>query len=502
LVLSIIYTAQNLYSQDDILQKEVKINSSNCIVEQLLDSLHSNLDVVFVYSDIIKPDRQISITPGKYTLKQVLDSILNFQKFDYLTRDNHIILSPQPLKKVEEEKVVIQGKVMSKKDQPVPFANVYFENTSRGTIANSEGEFRFVIPLKMASDSLTISSIGYEITKIAPADYLNKNLEVHLKTIFIAIKDIVVHPINPNDIILQSYQNRIHNYSSKDVFLTAFFREASKQDDDYISLSEALVEVDKKAYLSSSDDLIQLIKGRNGKNINHSDLVNLVVQGGLYNGIRLDVAKYGGFFYTSDACREYDYKLVKTIVFKGRSTYLISFDMKDNLDYAGFKGDLYIDVESLALVRAEFELSPKGLKYAKESLVKRTPKGFTAKPIFARYEVEYRYYNNIWNLYYAHSEINIKVKQRGREDAKNFSCNFSSTSEFVITGINDNPDARIRLRDASKPNDVLYEQVQNTGNTYWTDNNIILPEEPLQTTIEKLQSEGVIPADKSSIKSN
>lgn len=488
----LLFFSQVLFSQD-ILQKEVNITSEKYIAVELLDSIHQNLGVIFVYSDIIQPKRQITITPGKYILRQVLDSILTIREFKYITRDNYIILSPQQTKNTEVEKYIIQGKVMSKRNQPVPFATIYFENSSKGTIANADGIFKFIVPVELISDTLSISSMGYESLKIPPEKYLSQILEVHLKTAIVPIKDIIIRPEIPEDIVMQSFENRIQNYSSKQVLLTGFFRETSKQDDDYISLTEALIAINKSAYLSNSDDLIQLIKGRNGKNINKSELVNLVVQGGLYNGIRLDVAKYGSYFYTSEAQQEYDFKMVKTTFYKGRQTYIIGFDMKDNLDYAGYQGSLYIDAESLALVRAEFELSPKGLKFAKNALVKKSPKGYSAKPQYARYEVEYRYYNNIWNLHYAHSEINIKVRKSGRKNDPGFSCNFVSTSEFVITGIDEQNTEKIKYRDAAHPNDVLVEQVENTDELFWLDDNIILAEEPLQVTIDKLQKEGLIP---------
>jgi hypothetical protein len=228
-------------------------------------------------------------------------------------------------------------------------------------------------------------------------------------------------------------------------------------------------------------------------------LVNLVVQGGLYNGLRLDVAKYGSFFYTSEALQEYNFRMIKTTVYNDRQTYIIGFKMKSGLNYAGFEGSLYIDVESLALVRSEFELCPEGIKYAKAALIKKTPKGFSAKPIYAKYQVEYRYYNNIWNLHYAHSEINIKVKKTGNKKKENFSCNFVSTSEFVVTGINDQISDKIRFRDSSKPGDVLVEQVEDTDDSFWADENIIMPEEPLINTIGKLQEKGLIPVEQNTL---
>ncbi|MBN2486349.1 MAG: carboxypeptidase-like regulatory domain-containing protein [Bacteroidales bacterium] len=490
----------NIYSQD-ILQNEVSLTRQAYVTSSLLDSIQSKTGIVFVYSSTIQPDRLVYIAPGKYTVSQVLDSIFLPVRHNYRVRNRHVILMPEGANVNTEIKHPVQGRVLDRKNNPVPFATIYFENSGKGTIANVEGYFRLLVPAGMIFDTLTISSVGFEAAKISPETYLSQNLLVNLKTAVVPIRDIIVRPEVPEDIVLQSYEKRIRNYSSKQVLMTAFFRETSKQDNDYISLTEALVEVYKTAYLSNADDLIVLLKGRNGSNINKSELVNLVVQGGLYNGIRLDVAKYGSYFYSSDAFLEYDFRMSRTTFIKGRQTYVIAFDMKEGLDYAGYKGLLYFDAESLALVRAEFEISARGLKYAKADLVRKTPRGFSAKPLYARYEVEYRYYNNTWNLHYAHSEINIKVRKSGRRGEQAFSCNFVSTSEFVVTDIDDSPSARARYRDSARPHDVLYQQVKNTGETFWEGSNIILPEEPLLSTIGKLQKEGIIP-DEQQGKSN
>ncbi len=264
-------------------------------------------------------------------------------------------------------------------------------------------------------------------------------------------------------------------------------------------MSEALIEINKSSYINELDDLVRIIKGRNGKNISKSELVNLVVQGGLYNGLKLDIAKYPSYFYDERISPDCEYRMLKTIFDKDRLTYVIGFYTKEDVDYAGYEGKLYIDSESLALVRAEINLNKQGIRYARSILIKKKPRGYHAKPIYAKYEVEYRYYNEVWNLHYARSDFGIKVKKvRGKEN-KGFSCIFTSQSEFVITGINNNPTKRIPFSAASKPNDVLVEQVENTEESFWFNDNVILPEEPLLSTILKLQLQGEIPNNGSDI---
>ena len=482
-----------LMAQNEIVFNKVSIRFKAGTIEQYLDTIQSQNGVVFVYSDAIQPKNTTSIQEGLYTISQVLDSLFVNQSVMYVTRENLIILSPQNEQSIKSSKVVVMGAVVNQKQMPVPFATVFIENRSLGTIANNEGKFRFVLPANSVSDTLKVSSLGYESQLVYPNQYLTENLVIKLKRASIPLKEVVVRPEDPKYIVRESYDRIKKNYSNRHLIMNAFFREASKQDDDYISLSEALIEIKKSSYSSQLNDLVKLVKGRNGTNTSESELVNLVVEGGLFNGLRLDVVKYDSYFFGKDMLDECYYTLKNRIFINGRQTYVIEFKARENRDYAAYQGKLYIDVESLALVRAEFELSREGLKYSRSLLVKKRPRGYKVKPISAKYVVEYRYYNNVWNLHHARSDLSIRVKKvRGKEN-KGFSCVFTSSSEFVITGITENPDKKMPFKVVSKSNDVLVEQVAGTEPQYWINENIILPEEPLQNTILRLQEQGELP---------
>jgi hypothetical protein len=475
-----------VYTQTGLFQ-DIETNLSEGTVADYLDHVELKTDIQFIYSSAIYPDSVVTISPGNYLVKNLLDSLFIERSIMYVERDGLIILSPQTQHNIANERIIISGVISGRKGEKVSFATIYLKNKSLGTISNADGLFRFVLPAHSLADTLVISCLGYKDVFIAPDKFLTENLEIRLETSNIALKDVIVRPEQPELLVEEAYSLRGENYTSNSTLMSAFFRESSKQDDDYISLTEALVEIKKLSYANPSNDLVRVVKGRNGSNIEESELVNLVVEGGLYNGIRLDVVKYGSYFFAEDAVEECDYTMHKNIFFRDRQTYVIGFQPKDGVTYPAYKGILYIDAETLALVRAEFELSPEGIRKARSLLVKKTPRGYKVRPQHARYEVEYRYYNNIWNLHYARSDFKIKVKKVRGKHNKGFSCDFNSTSEFVVTGISDNKNIRIPLREVSKANDVLFEQVQNTSSTFWLDDNVILPEEPLLSTIKKLQ---------------
>ena len=485
-------------AQDNLFQS-VSIEQPTGTIENYLHSIEDNTSVRFVYSDVIQPDRIIDVVPGQYAVGQLLDSLFKEQHILYVNRENLIILSPQSSNALFGDRFIIEGQVTNRKREGIPFATVYIENKSVGTITNADGAFRVVLAEEYVNDTLTIGSLGYEDQRIPPNRYLTGKVHVKLKTDRIAIKDVVIRPDNPDFLVRQSYKKREYNYRDYPIWMNAFFRESSKQDDDYIAISEALVQINKASYKNQKTDQIKLLRGRNGTNIGETELVNLVVEGGLVNGLKLDIAKYGSYFYGENSEREYTYKLDKTIMLKGRQTYKISFKAKDGITYPGYEGKLYIDAETLALSRVEFQLTDEGIRLSRSLLVKKTPRKFRAKPVYANYIVDYRFYDGVWNLNSAMSDFGIKVKKvRGKEN-KGYSCDFTSTSEFVITSISDTAVKRIPMRETVRSDERLVEQVENTTATFWVDDNIILPEEPLLSTIQKLQEQGALPREDSLI---
>ncbi len=477
----------------DVLNQRLTIGFERATVFSYLDTIQKHTGFSFVYSDALNPNTIVEVEQGTYQVGQLLDRLFQAQEVKYIVRGNLIVLSPQGAGKLASGRIVISGKVLDRKDNAVPFATVYFSQRSMGTITNSDGEFRMVVPDEYTSDTLLVSSMGYQTSMLLPEEWLTSMLMVQLKTATVPIKEVIVRSGNALSLVLASYKAIKNNCPTDNRYMTAFFRESSKQNEEYISLSEALVEIHKTSYTSQVDDQIRFVKGRKGTNISQSELVNMVVEGGLYNGLRLDVAKYGSYFYSEEAGKECEYRMLPTVIYKNRQTYVIGFRPKEGIQYPGYSGKLYLDSESLALVRAEFELDPSGLKYARSLLVKKTPRNYRADPEFARYAVEYRYYNQTWNLQYARTEFGIKVKKLRGKDNKGFSCNFTSSSEFVVTNVADTTLKHIPFKETSRPDDVLARQVETTTSGYWLDENIILPEEPLLQTIQRLQQKGAIP---------
>lgn len=472
----------------DLSSMYIIIPQQKLTVEDYLQLIEKSTGYKVTYNSVIIDNKDISLSYDSLSVKDILDTLFNNVAVRYIVKENLLILSPQDEKAKARKALKVTGSVKHARTQkPVPYATIYVPHESVGTISNFEGDFELYLPENLDIDTIMISCIGFKAGYVISSEFLTKSVEVKLIPDKYEISELVVRPENPLDLINRSINNKSKNYNNKPVFLTAFFREATQQNNNYIALSEAVIDIYKASYTNSSEDLIKLRKGRKGSNIEESELVNMVVEGGLYNSMQLDIVKYGASFLDPDLMSDYEYTMDKQVNYQERQTYVIRFKFKPNKPFLGFDGSLYLDVKTLAIVRCEFEISPTGLKYAKEMMVKKNPVGFQVKPKYGKYEVEYRLYNNCWNLMHGRSDIGVKVRKKRGEHYKGYTCLFTSASEFVITGHESEGFERIRYKEASKPKDVLYEQISSTDLEFWDNETIIIPEEPLLETIEKLK---------------
>lgn len=459
--------------------------------DNVINHIEKQTGLQFHYSNIIQPNDSLTILPGEYTIKQLLDTFLFDSDVKYFEVKGGIVISPR--KKIDAKSIEVKGKVTTKKGQrSVAFASVYMLNNALGTITNFNGNFKLIIPDSLWTDTLVVTAMGYEEVKIVYKEFSKDELNIELEVQRIPIKYVIVRPTEPDKLVRYAYQKRRENYSTEEHFMYGFFRESNRQDNEYIDINEAILEIIKRPHSSIRNDLVRIEKGRRGSNTIDSKFLNLIVKGGLYNIIRLDVIKYTVPFFSYYADEEYKLWVEKNIIYRNRPTYVVGFDSKYETNSIGYRGKMYIDMQSLAIARVEFEFNQDGIEEAKNLLIQKIPKHYKANLVHAKYQVDYRFYNEKWHLSHVKTEVKFKVRSKSKKEDENFACSFISTSEFVVTGIRSSNSYRIPVRESAGPSDIFVQQIEHLGDNYWDGNNIILPDESLHETLKFLQLEGVI----------
>lgn len=84
----------------------------------------------------------------------------------------------------------VEGYVIDEKDEPVPFANVLFKDSSEGTITDENG--RFYLESTETWEALIVSFLGYETLEIPLTKKVNYNLQFTLKEEASTLGEVVI----------------------------------------------------------------------------------------------------------------------------------------------------------------------------------------------------------------------------------------------------------------------------------------------------------------------
>ena len=166
-----------------------------------------------------------------------------------------------------------------------------------------------------------------------------------------------------------------------------------------------------------------------------------------------------------------------------RLVYVISFQQKEMISDLLFKGQLFLDQESLAVLAADFEFNPALIhKEPGLFLVSKSPK-IRIRPIMARYHVDYRSLNNLYYISQVRGEVEMKVRKR----RKWISSRYKISIEMAITDLI--PDQRLRISPADRVsrNIVLADEPFLFDTEFWGIHNAIEPEASLMESIQKLE---------------
>jgi len=476
---------------NSVLEKKISIEANNVTIASILDLISSQAQVFFSYdAALIEAEKKTDISISDKTIRETLDSLFH-AKFEYKVLGEQIIIAVPEVEEVKKEEIneekekpkiiSFRGKVIDKDEKDVlPYSSIYVFRSNIGTVSNNDGEFELKIPESMKQDTVIISCLGYR-QQIQPiGEITDKNYQIALDPSSVQLKEINVTAINSDDIISKILSKIPLNYSHDTEIMTSFYREVLKQDDQYIDVAEALMEIRKASYDNSfAQDKVKVIKGRKSQNVMPFKFVDFKIQGGPYYITKLDVIKTLDSFLDPEFRDFYKFSTEGIIDVDNRDTYVIYFKPKEKVDYPCYQGKLYVDMSSFALVRAEFGLSRAGMKFAYESLIKKKPKDFYVRPIKVEYAVSYRRANTKWHLSTARASINFRVKSKGDK----VNSVFYSDSELLITDFKPDDGIHYKRDEMFNSKDIFTEVVTNFEDGFWGDYNIIKPSEELRKSL-------------------
>lgn len=399
-----------------------------------------------------------------------------------------VTVGAAPGKKNDQQgTLTFRGKIVdAETGAPLVFASVSVKETNVATITNIDGEFVIKISETQTSKNLEIAFLGYKNKTVAISELKENGYKnvISMSTAPIPIKEIVVKPLDPEEIVKNAISRIGRNYVGEANLMTAFYRETIRKNRTYVSIGEAVVEIFKAPYNNDLRfDGSRIYKGRKSSDVEKMDTVLFKLQGGPVSVLQLDIAKNTESILTVDAMKYYDYALTGVIEIDDKPHYVIQFRQKPSVDIPLFIGNFYIEMDTYALSEAEFGFNLEDKAAVSSIFIRKKPLGMEVTPEIATYRAKYREQDGKWYFAYSRAEVKFKVNWK----RKLFNTYYTTMSEIAVTDRTNEEVIKFAGKEKLRYSDVFSEQVEAfTDAEFWGDYNVIEPDQSIESAIRRL----------------
>ena len=383
-----------------------------------------------------------------------------------------------------------KGVVVDNRGDGISSAYIEVQETNISSITNSDGEFSLKLSDDLQNVSVKVSSMGYQTALLPLAHFKNHQTTITLEQTALVLSQVSLFTADdPQKLVRKMLDRRGENYFNELTEMTAFYRETIKKRRRNVSLSEAIVKIHKQPYTSINRDNVSIVKARKSADYKHLDTLVLKLRGGPFNTLNIDVMKNPDFLLNPEALDGYYFSFQEPQRLNDRYMYVVDFRQYDQ-SIPWYYGTLFIDTESLTLVKADFYLNVEDRKLASKWFVKKKPGGTKVYPVDVHYTVDYRERDGKWYYGYGQAELDFVVNWK----RKLFNTRYTINSEMAITHWEKaSPDLPKKSSEYISQRIVMSDDISGfADNAFWGANNIIEPDESIENAIQKIQDQLII----------
>lgn len=388
---------------------------------------------------------------------------------------------------VPEKYDQFEGTVMeAQTNAPIAKAHLNVLNSGISVITNDEGEFSLKVPTSELNSTVEISKIGYANKSVHLDYFLQKNTQLYLKSNAERLDPVTVYNTgNARDIVQKVLRNRTGDDESQAIMMTGFYREQIERGNRNVSLSEAVIKIEKQPNFSIKSDEIAVYKARKKTDYKRLDTLAVKLRGGPYSPLYVDLLKYPRFLFKKHSVKGYKFDFATPTQINEQLVYVIDFS-EINQQGPWYFGQLYIDKDKLTLLRATYQLNVDDRREAMKMFVVKKPGSAKVYPTKTLYQVDYLEQKGKWNFSYGKATIDLLVNWKH----KLFNSHYTIKSELLITDISQQEPA-LSKRNANyiKPTVIMEDNVIGFADQdFWGANNIMEPDKPIRQAIEKIRA--------------
>ncbi len=380
--------------------------------------------------------------------------------------------------------VTISGQLKdAKTGEKIVYATITVPNTNIGTVSNSDGKFTLKVNTSLNAEYFEISHLSYTTAKFKISESVGKDKTFLLEIRPIQLQEMAVVPGDAKSVVESALQNIRKNYSEAPNIMTGFYRESVRQRRDYLSISEAVVDIYKAPYTNKEEDQVKIFKGRKGTNVKKADTLMVQLQGGPNVTMLLDIVKNLDLSIALENLNNYKFEFESVVNIDNKLNWVIAFSPYTVNDEPLYIGKLYISQENMAITQAEFSLDLRDENKASSMFIQKKPMGLKFKPESTNYFVTYKGQNGKYYLSYVRVELKFRCDWKKRL----FKNHYIVMSELAITDRRADNIIKFAKPEVFKSDMIFTEKVQDLTDTdFWGENNIIEPESSIENAIKKL----------------
>ena len=322
--------------------------------------------------------------------------------------------------------------------EPLAFASIIYDHT--GTTTNLEGEFVFQINYHQTENLILVKFIGYETAAI-PLTQDNTNLSVilipkteMLEEVLVVTADQVLNDVNNHHQI---------NYEYADQLLSSYYKETLSTSKDCIYLAEGIFDIYYPTMYSKEKATIHARKTRK-KTFALLDTMKMPLIHGHATDMINGVTRRTDSFINKGELDNYTFTKEGLTWYDDKEVFQIRFEPKNKK--ADCRGTIFIDSESNAIIRAEYEPLLEGQDFWQK----------------VKWIEEYKKVNSSWYIH--------RVSYLGEWDQHGEAITFEAllvVTDFETIG------TKPQLSQALTKNDIFFHQASTFSENFWEDLNYI-----------------------------
>ncbi len=271
-------------------------------------------------------------------------------------------------------------------------AHIFQEEPYYHVACNFEGEFFIELQRADLNKAFTVLCPGYLPETITPEMIQSGKIAVELRS---APVFQIVAETKARNIVRESMRKSNKLYANEAVF-QGYFREAISVNSNCYGIFESAFHYTNKGVAGDAGSLLyeterfKNMEDRNG----HPLLILKPNHRNRFYPLNSDVLSIPPAFWQYNYLSDFEFLLLGEVMLGNTRCYKIIFDQVDNIFHPLEKGILYIEKESLALRRAQWEVSPKArtfLSYTR--YLQSNPMGYGLQVSSTYSEANYSWHN-------------------------------------------------------------------------------------------------------------